>query len=86
VVYLLGIALAAVFSALLLEPGIPPGNWLGLVLVAAAFGHTMKAYCRGTKRKPFPAELSVLRAIFMAFVALLNRRTAQTSEPPETGE
>jgi CHASE2 domain-containing sensor protein len=86
VVYLLGIALAAVLSALLLEPGIPPGNWLGLVLVAAAFGHTMKAYCRGTKRKPFPAELSVLRAIYVALTALRNRRTARLPEPPATGE
>jgi hypothetical protein len=86
VVYLLGLAVAAVLSALLLESGIPPGNWLGLVLVAAAFGHTMKAYCRGTKRKSFPSEQSVLRTVFLAVSALRNRRTVRASEPPATGE
>jgi hypothetical protein len=86
VVYLLGLAFAAVLSALLLETGIPPGNWLGLILVAAAFGHTMKTYCRGTKRKAFPNEMSVLRAIFHAISALRNRRTVGAPEPPVTGE
>jgi hypothetical protein len=75
VVYLLAIAAAAVLSALLLEQGIPPGNWLGLVLVAAAFGHTLKTYCRGSKRKTFPADASVLRAIYSAILTLFNRRT-----------
>jgi hypothetical protein len=82
VVYLLGIAVAAVLSALLLEQGIPPGNWLGLVFVAAAFGHAMKTYCRAEKRKRFPAEFSVLRASYLAIAALRDRRRARASEPP----
>lgn len=86
VVYLLGLATAAMLSALLLETGVPPGNWLGLVLVAGAFGHTMKAYCRGTRRKPFPSEESVLRTTFHAIAALRNRRTVPSHEPPATGD
>jgi hypothetical protein len=88
VVYLLGLAVAAALSAYLLGRGVPPGNWLGLVLVAGAFGHTMKTYCRGTKRKPFPAEESVLRTVVLAIVALRNRRRDDpvSDTPPATGE
>jgi CHASE2 domain-containing sensor protein len=86
VVYLLGLAAVAILSALLLEAGIPPGNWLGLVLVAAAFGTTMRVYCRPTPQRTFPHEYSALRAIYLAIGGLRSRRTARVSEPPATGE
>jgi hypothetical protein len=63
-IYLVGIALAAVCSALLLKWGVPPGNWLGVVLVAAAFGHALKPYYHASAVRQFPAQLSVLRTVF----------------------
>ncbi len=86
VIYLLGVAIAAVISAMLLDQGVPPGNWLGLVLVAAAFGHTMKSYVKGSRRKAFPHELSVFRTIHSAFVALRDRRMDDSTEVPVSGE
>jgi hypothetical protein len=85
-IYLLGVGVAAALAALLLEWGIPPGNWLGLLLVAAAFGHTMKAYCKASERKAFPAELSVLRALFFAITGLPDRRQAHASDTPAKGD
>ncbi len=63
-IYLIGIAIAAACSALLLRWGVPPGNWLGIVLVAAAFGHALKPYYHASSIRQFPAQLSVLRAVF----------------------
>jgi hypothetical protein len=63
-IYLVGIAVAAACSAFLLKWGIPPGNWLGVVLVAAAFGHALRPYYHPTAVRQFPAEFSVLRAVF----------------------
>ncbi len=63
-IYLVGIAVAAACSAILLKWGMPPGNWLGLVLVAAAFGHALKPYYHASAVRQFPAELSVLRTVF----------------------
>ena len=63
-IYLVGIGIAAVCSALLLKWGVPPGNWLGVVLVAAAFGHALKPYYHASSIRQFPAQLSVLRAVF----------------------
>jgi len=63
-IYLVGIAIAAVCSAVLLKWGVPPGNWLGVVLVAAAFGHALKPYYHASAVRQFPAQLSVLRAVF----------------------
>jgi hypothetical protein len=63
-IYLVGIAVAAVCSALLVNWGVPPGNWLGIVLVAAAFGHALKPYYHASAIRQFPAEHSVLRAMF----------------------
>jgi CHASE2 domain-containing sensor protein len=62
-VYLIGIAVTALCSALLLKWGVPPGNWLGVVLVAAAFGHALRPYYHATAVRQFPAELSVIRAV-----------------------
>ncbi|MEJ1965092.1 MAG: CHASE2 domain-containing protein [Gammaproteobacteria bacterium] len=85
-VYLLGIAVAAAISAQLLDWGVPPGNWLGILLVAAAFGHTMKAYCAESERKRFPARLSVLRTLFFAITGLPDRQETHSPEPPVNGE
>ncbi|HEV7717324.1 MAG TPA: CHASE2 domain-containing protein [Steroidobacteraceae bacterium] len=85
-VYLLGVAVAATISAQLLEWGIPPGNWLGMLLVAAAFAHTMKAYCKASERKLFPADLSVLRALFFAVTGLPDRRQAHVSDTSAKGD
>lgn len=63
-IYLVGIAIAAACSAFLLKWGMPPGNWLGVVLVAAAFGHALKPYYHASAVRKFPADLSVLRAVF----------------------
>ena len=63
-IYLVGIAIAAVCSAILLRWGVPPGNWLGVVLVAAAFGHALKPYYHASAVRQFPAQLSVLRTVF----------------------
>ena len=60
----IGIAIAAVCSAVLLRWGVPPGNWLGVVLVAAAFGHALKPYYHASAVRQFPAQLSVLRTVF----------------------
>jgi hypothetical protein len=62
-VYLIGIAVTALCSAVLLKWGVPPGNWLGVVLVAAAFGHALRPYYHATAVRQFPAELSVIRAV-----------------------
>jgi hypothetical protein len=86
VIYLLGVAVSAVISAMLLDRGVPPGNWLGLILVAAAFGHTMKSYVKGSRRKAFPHELSVFRTVHSAFVALRDRRLDDPPEVPVSGE
>jgi hypothetical protein len=86
VIYLLGVAVCAVISAMLLDQGMPPGNWLGLVLVAAAFGHTMKSYVKGSRRKAFPHEFSVLRTVHSTFVALRDRRLDDPTELPVSGD
>ena len=85
-IYLIGVAMTAAISAQLLDWGVPPGNWLGIVLVAATFGHTMKVYIKGSDRKPFPAELSILRTLFFAITGLPDRRQAAVSDAPAKGE
>jgi CHASE2 domain-containing sensor protein len=58
--HLLCVALAGLISALFLSRGWPPNNWLGLVLVAFAFAHTLKPYYHPPEKKYFPAHESVL--------------------------
>ncbi|MEJ0039774.1 MAG: CHASE2 domain-containing protein [Gammaproteobacteria bacterium] len=85
-VYLVGIAIAAACSALLLRWGVPPGNWLGVVLVAAAFGHALKPYYHASAIRQFPARLSVLRAIFFAIAGRRGPHAEHAFESSHRGE
>jgi CHASE2 domain len=75
--HLLCVALAGLISAFFLSYGWPPNNWLGLVLVAFAFAHTLKPYYHPPEKKYFPAHESVLCHVY----ALVARRTRRPSLP-----
>jgi len=60
--YLLAVIIAGVGSLFSLSQGWPPGNWVGLVIIA--FTHTIKPYYFGEERKHFPHRASVLRSLF----------------------
>jgi hypothetical protein len=85
-IYLVGIALAAGCSALLLKWGVPPGNWLGVVLVAAAFGHALKPYYHASAIRQFPAQLSVLGAVLFAIARRGDPDAAHAFESSHKGE
>jgi hypothetical protein len=83
--HLLCVALAGLASALFLSSGWPPNNWLGLVLVAFAFAHTLKAYYRPAEKKYFPAHESVLSHLY-GFIARRTRRLPSLTHASLSGE
>jgi hypothetical protein len=85
-IYLVGIAAAAACSAVLLKWGVPPGNWLGVLLVAAAFGHALKPYYHASAVRQFPAQLSVLRAVFFAMAGRADPHAVHAFESSHKGE
>jgi CHASE2 domain-containing sensor protein len=83
--HLLCVALAGLLSAFFLSRGWPPNNWLGLVLVAFAFAHTLKAYYRPAEKKYFPAHESVLGHLY-ALAARRVRRLPSLTHASLSGE
>lgn len=83
--HLLCVALAGVVSALFLSSGWPPNNWLGLMLVAFAFAHTLKPYYHPPEKKHFPAHESVLAHLY-ALVARRTRRLPSLTHASLSGE
>jgi CHASE2 domain-containing sensor protein len=86
VIYLIGIAFASACSAVLLKWGVPPGNWLGAVLVAAAFGHALKPYYHASIIRQFPAQLSVLRALYFGIAGRPDPHAVHAFESSHRGE
>lgn len=83
--HLLSVALAGIVSAFFLSRGWPPNNWLGLVLVAFAFAHTLKPYYHPAEKKYFPAHESVLSQLY-GFMARRTRRLPSLTHASLSGE